>query len=154
MIEKNIKDYQNRITSADRQQLLVITYELFIEYVNEAIANIDNNEVFKNNLQYAKKYHGELVNGLDMSYEISKELLALYIYMNKKLIEASMNHDIQSLVEVKTLSNVLLDGWKNATLEEDKPLMQNTQKVYAGLTYGKGNLNEVVKNNKDRGFKA
>ena len=43
-----------------------------------------------------------------------------------------------------------------AKQDKSAPIMQNSQKVYAGLTYGKNSLNEVFfdKNQASRGFKA
>ena len=42
--------------------------------------------------------------------------------------------------------------------KEDKsaPLMENTQKIYAGLTYGRGVLNEIAfnVNEANRGYRA
>lgn len=38
--------------------------------------------------------------------------------------------------------------------EQSLPSMKNTEKIYAGLTYGKNDLNEMVMSDKNRGFNA
>ena len=39
-----------------------------------------------------------------------------------------------------------------AAQDDSEPLMSNTQDVYAGLTYGRGSLNENVNTVPNRGF--
>jgi flagellar protein FliS len=39
-------------------------------------------------------------------------------------------------------------------VEDEGPVIGNGQKVYAGLTYGKSNLNESVDSEPNRGYKA
>lgn len=158
MTESTVKSYQNRIIQASKEQLLVITYELFIEEIMKALQALheDKAEDFNRIMVKVHKLHRELTDNLDMSYPISRQLMSLYIYMNKKLIESSIKLEKEPLTEVKVLAEVLLEGFRKAATEESsESLVQNAQKVYAGLTYGKGTLNETVVNSiKDRGFKA
>lgn len=153
-----IKDYQNRIINANKEQLLIITYELFIEQVNKSIEVLNNEDKteFNRYIDKAQKFHRELMNSLDMSYEISRDLLALYIYINKRLIEGAIKYEKEPLKEVVKVANILLDGFKKVALEENSEvLVKNAQKLYAGLTYGKGKLNEtIISGNESRGFKA
>lgn len=158
MTESTVKSYQNRIIQANKEQLLIITFELFIEEMSKALQALHEDQVEDFNLIMVRvhKLHRELTDNLDMSYAISRQLMSLYIYMNKKLIEASIKLEKEALIEVKSLAEVLLEGFHKAALEESsESLVQNAQKVYAGLTYGKGTLNETIVNGvKDRGFKA
>ncbi|MCT4596487.1 MAG: flagellar protein FliS [Vallitalea sp.] len=157
MTESTIKDYQNRIISANKEQLLIITYELFVEQVNKSIEvlNYNNKEEFDKYIVKAQKFHRELMNNLDMSYEISSDLLALYIYMNKKLIQSALTYDVEPLEEVIKVANILLEGFRKASVgENSEVLIKNAQKLYAGLTYGKGTLNETIISDESRGFKA
>ena len=43
-----------------------------------------------------------------------------------------------------------------AKQDTSEPLMENTQQVYAGLTYGKGSLNEVLmsRDEYNRGYRV
>jgi flagellar protein FliS len=158
MAEDTIKIYQNKIINANREQLLIITYELFISEVDKSIEAINNDDedVFNKSMMKAHKLHRELTDTLDMSYEISGYLVTVYIYMNKKLIESSIQFDKEPLIEVKKLANILLEGFKEATKgQNSQSLVKNSQKLYAGLTYGKGTLNEtIIDGIESRGFKA
>jgi flagellar protein FliS len=158
-MEKNTSNtYQNRIINANREQLLVITYEVFINSISECINSIEdqNEDEFNRKMVKVHRLHRELTDNLDMSYEISKNLFSLYVYMNKKLIEASMKLQKEPLLEVKKLALILLDGFAQvASTQSSDVIVKNAQKIYAGLTYGKGQLNETIMNGfEDRGFKA
>lgn len=80
--------------------------------------------------------------------------MSIYIYVNKKFIDASINENEADLAEASKILGVLLQGWKLTEYEEEAPIVTNGQKVYAGLTYGKNNLNEMVDNEPNRGFRA
>lgn len=158
MIDDTVKTYQNRIVNAGREQLLLITYELFLKEIDSSIEAIDNRDedTYNRNMIKVHKYHRELTDNLDMSYEISKNLLSLYIYINKLLIQSSIKFDKEPLVEVKKITNILQEGFNQAAKgKKSQSLIKNSQTVYAGLTYGKGTLNETIINGtKSRGYKA
>lgn len=158
MTEDRIKSYQNRIIQANKEQLLLITFELLLQEIDQAIHALDEEHEERFNLTMVRvhKFHRELTDNLDMNYELSKTLMTLYIYMNQKLIEASLRLEKEPLIEVKKLVEIISEGFQKAAEEgQSESLVQNAQKVYAGLTYGKGTLNETVLNGvKDRGFKA
>ncbi len=80
--------------------------------------------------------------------------MALYIYMNKLFVDAQMRDRQEPLREAIKIVRILLDGWKQTDVEDEGPVIGNGQKVYAGLTYGKSNLNESVDSEPNRGYKA
>ncbi len=157
-----LNTYKNRIINASQGQLLVITYELLIEAVDQALKCIKQEELpdkamFSYNISQAQKYLKELTNGLDMSYDISVSLITLYIYTNQLLVNASIQCTSQPLLEVKKLLSILLKGWNQVASQEkeQQPIMENTQKIYAGLTYSKETLNEIiVEDGQNRGIQA
>jgi flagellar protein FliS len=56
----------------------------------------------------------EFNNALDTEAggEIAKNLRSLYFFMNRQLMEASWNNDIQGLNEVIQLLSKLREGWQ------------------------------------------
>ncbi len=151
-----MKEYQVRIVNASRKELLVINYELLRIEIEEAIASLEKNDPqhVEKSIGMAQKFLRELSDSLNFEYSISKELMSLYIYMNKLLVEAQSYGRKEALEEVKGLLNMLLDGWEQMEEIDEEPVIVNGQKVYAGLTYGKNNLNESVDTAPNRGFKA
>ena len=65
--------------------------------------------------------------------------------------------DVSPLDSAMNVMNTLYIGFEGVAKEDNSPpLMENTQQLYAGLTYGKGSLNETYIDPKEhsRGFKA
>ncbi|SET28583.1 flagellar export chaperone FliS [[Clostridium] polysaccharolyticum] len=157
MEKDSIQAYSKRITQANRTELVVITYEIIIEHVENAKKYYENRKEFVNSLEKAQSFLKELMVSLDFNYEISSNLLSLYIFINKQLIEAKQKNTCEMLSRIQGMLESLLSSFKQVS-EQDKsaPLMQNTQKVYAGLTYGKEDINEmsVMADSKNRGFRA
>jgi flagellar protein FliS len=158
MLQEELKDYNARIIQATKGELIVITYELIMDLIEDAIGAKEHNELsaFDATLRKAQKALRTLIDGLDFNYEISFNLMALYLFVNEQMSQAILKRELKSLVTAKQVLTILLNGWKEAAmLENDNPLIENAQKLYAGLTYGKGTLNEtIMDNHQTRGFKA
>ena len=83
--------------------------------------------------------------------------MSLYIYANKELTAARVQMQPELLDSVAEIFEKLLAGYKKVSEEDvSGPVMKNTQQVYAGLTYGRGTLNEMYVNGNEarRGFMA
>ncbi|PKM69079.1 MAG: hypothetical protein CVU95_00395 [Firmicutes bacterium HGW-Firmicutes-2] len=158
MNAQHAKEFQTRIVNANQNDLVVINYEMLITEMDEAIEKFDQDDEkgFTNSMNRATRLLRELSDNLDFQYDISRDLMSLYIFVNKRFIEASIKNSVQPLESAKDVLNMLLLGWQQAAKEEQKtaPLIQNGQQVYAGLTYGKNKLNESVYTENSRGFKA
>lgn len=159
MDSKKKQEYTLRITQANRSELVIIVYELFLEYTHEAYTyHLDNKMVeFEESVQRTQKFVLELMETLDFGYSVSKDLYALYIYINKLLIRAIMKHEVKPLEEAESLMETLLVGFRKVNeADTSGAVMVNTQSLYAGLTYGRDNLTEICndKNIQNRGFMA
>lgn len=156
MKKELVKEFQTRIVNAGRGELLIINYEMLLAQIDDALIAISHNDTddFGKSMVNAHKLLRELSSGLDFNYDISKELMSIYIYINKLFISASIRLEEKSLEEASKILGVLLTGWKLTDNTEDEPIISNGQKVYAGLTYGKKHLNEMVENQSNRGFRA
>ena len=130
MTKETIKTFQYRITQATASQLVVILYDMAIEYLNDACES-DSAKQAHNNIYMAQKVIDQLICGLDMQYEISANLFVIYNHMKRSLLEVSRQ-------------------------DTSEPLMKNTQAVYSGLTYSKGGIsNETQTDNiENRGFRV
>lgn len=155
MTKEQIQEYTLRITRANRSRLIVIVYELALSYLDTAIKAFDDDdqEIFKNNASYAGKCVGDLLEALDFNYEPSYPLMRIYIFISKEISLAPIKKDKEGLVVARRLLAKLKKSFDDIAKEDDSaPLMSNTQEVYAGLTYGKGSLNESVESASNRGF--
>ena len=159
MTQEQIQTYTLRVSQASPCELVVIMYDIILDDVKnakEAKAS-GNDKQYQADLVHAGKFVNELMDSLDFSEPISFRLMSLYMYVNKMLIKARVSRKWDSLNDVEMVIEKLragFDGIKNQ--DTTGPVMQNVQQVYAGLTYGKGKLNETYLNAQDfnRGFNA
>lgn len=151
--------YTARVTQANRSELVVIMYEVVIADIMDAITASKNGDLvlFDKKLKRAQKFVNELIATLNFSYIISLDLMQLYLYVNKRIIMAIMKQNVDSLNSAVKVMEHLLVGFEGVSKQDKSgPIMQNTQQIYAGLTYGNGTLNESFLSIKDhaRGYKA
>jgi flagellar protein FliS len=159
MKKEAIQVFATRVTQASKSELIVILYEMILTEIREATEAYDVNDlaVFDKELKKAQKYVNELITALDFNYKISYDLLSLYLYVNKRIITAVIQRNPLSLNSARSVLNKLLAGFEGVSkADKSGPLMRNTQQLYAGLTYGRGKLNEtyIDPSNRSRGFIA
>lgn len=159
MNNEAIQSFTARITQASRSELIVILYEMTIAKIEDAERAYSQEDLktFDKNLKSAHRYVGELMASLDYTFSLSYDLLNLYLYINKHIITAIVKRNPLTLENAKSILNKLLTGFEGVSKSDKSgPVMCNTQQLYAGLTYGKGTLNEtyIDPSNKSRGFIA
>lgn len=152
------EDYVARIATASPLQLIIINFEIIIDYINKSkkyIKTKDKN--FDFNIQKARQFLLELRSSLNMEYEISFNLLAIYNFVDSQLAKYLFNENIEIANDCIKILNNLLEGFKAIEEQEENKssLMENTHQIFAGLTYNKnGNLEEFIDTDTNRGFKA
>lgn len=159
MRKESIQAFTARVTQASKSELIVILYEMILTEITEAKECYHNGDLagFEKELKKAQKYVTELTASLNYQYKISYDLVSLYIHVNKRIITAIIRRDPISLDSAESVLKTLLIGFEGVSKQDTSgPMMRNTQQLYAGLTYGKGKLNEVYldPSNRNRGFIA
>ena len=159
MKREMIQEFSMRVTQASRSELIVIMYEIIlreIEYAKEAFSAGDL-VAYEKELTQAGRFVNELMGALDYSIGISYQLMSLYIFANKEMTAAKIQKQPELLEGVTEIFEKLLVGYQKVSEDDvSGPVMKNTQQVYAGLTYGKGTLNEMYVNGNEarRGYMA
>ncbi len=151
----SVEDYTLRIAQATPVQLVIINYELLINHAKAAQA-ADTIEALKKHVRKARSFNELLINALDLSYKIGRDLMPIYIYVNKLLSKADVTESAEPLSCVIKIMSKLLESWVILGANENqlKPVNENSQQVYAGLTYKNGLLQETVVENLARGYEA
>ncbi len=114
---KAFQQYQNSmVNTASPQELTLMLYNGLIKFLNLAKLGIEEKSIEKTNnyLIRSQDIVQEFMNTLDMSYEVSKGLIALYDYMNTRLIEANIKKDKAIVEEVLMFAEQLRDTWSQA----------------------------------------
>jgi len=134
MIQDNpYKKYQNtQVMTADPGTLLIMLLEggnRFLRRAKKAMEEQDFEESHKLCVK-VEKIIMELINSLDLSYgELTKNLLSLYEYMYRRLVESNIKKDVAMLSEVEKLLVGMEDMWKEAY---KKSLMEGKQPPIEG----------------------
>ena len=150
----NKADIEARIATASGIGLTIITYELALSYIEQAKAaygeNIDDFRVF---VQRAQKCVDSLIGTLDFSVAMSrKELLPLYVFVNKQLTDAYFGKTDAPLADAVLVLKRLLSGWEAAAAQEPAAVSADTQQVF--VTYKNGGLSEHIVQDETRGFQV
>lgn len=160
MKAESVKIFTRRITSANKSEIIVIIYDIIEENLalaKKALAEGDR-ETYRNEIKQAISFVKELLVSLDMNYEVSKNLASLYIYVSRCLNFALVSGKKEEIEAAEKVLRKLGDSFREvAKMDESKPVMENTQRVYAGITYGRGlDLDEtlVAPAMESRGFRA
>ncbi len=159
MIKDKINEYTFRITQANVSALVVIGQDMLVDFIREAIDSYNQEDVddFEDKLERARKVQSELINMLDVIDDVSRDVMTIYVYINKMLIESRIKKDISELDRMIDIVNILKKAFEELSKQDDSnSLMENTHQVYSGLTYGKGHLNDSLDPmlSTNRGYKA
>lgn len=158
MTKDSIKTYSYRISQASKTELVVIMYDMAMEYVKEAIAAYQTDiEEYNSNLKQAKRVIDELTRSLNMQYEISEQLLKVYVCIMRFLVKAGAGRDVTVLDTVLRMLKMLRKSFYEVSTQDDSgPVMRNAQQIYAGLTYSNMGMSTEISSDpvNNRGYKV
>lgn len=155
MTNETKQKYTRRIADANATGIIVIVYELAEIYLEDAIeAHREGRmDVFAENTDKAAKCVNDLLEALDLQYDISSKLMDIYMFVNRELALATVKYDCDMVKRIQAMITKLKLSFEElAKQDTSTSVMGNAQEVYAGLTYGKGTLNESVDIQSNRGF--
>lgn len=157
MIEKEY--LANRVANANDAQLVAIVYEGLIDTIKSGIGHIDsgNKEKLNVSVNKVREILAELIATLQGDSEIANNLRTMYVYLNKIVTEAELKGDKGKLEEAIKVITPLYEAWQELGEKEEAEVSSsqvataiNRPTIVAGMTYGKGQLNDYVINNDDR----
>jgi flagellar secretion chaperone FliS len=120
--------YQNNaVTTASPGELTLMLYNGCLKFIQLAKKGIqDKNVELKNtNIQKAQNIVSELMVTLNTDVEVSQNMMTLYDFINRRLIDANVKNEIQALEEAEGLIVEFRDTWKQI-------IQMNRQKQHAG----------------------
>lgn len=158
MIEKEY--LTNRVANADDAQLVAIMYEGLMGTVKSGIEYIKNGnkEKLNSSINKVREILAELLATLEGDSEIANNLRSIYVYLNKLVTDAEIKQDKGRLEEAIKVITPLYEAWLELGEKEGKETdhsqvdagLAKTPSIVAGMTYGKGQLNDYVINDEDR----
>ncbi|MCS7459945.1 flagellar export chaperone FliS [Paenibacillus doosanensis] len=118
MITAAQKYQNNQVTTATPGELTLMLYNGAIKFIKQARSSLAEKQWEKANQSSLRVQDiiSELMITLDRSYPISEQLMLMYDYMNRRMIEANIQKDESILDEMEGLFVQFRDTWKEAIL--------------------------------------
>ena len=110
-----LQQYNNsKILTASPAELTLMLYEGAIKFCNIAIMGIEQKDIEKahNNIMKTERIINHLRITLDMKYPVAQDFDRIYVYMERRLLEANMKKDTEILEEILTHLRSVRDTWK------------------------------------------
>lgn len=107
---------QNTINTSSPEELTLMLYNGLIKFIMRAQSSILEKDIEKaaNSITRSQDIILHFRATLDMRYELSQGLDALYEYMLRRLVEANVGKDREILGEVLEMAREMRDTWAQA----------------------------------------
>ncbi len=140
-LNKAYAAYQSTSVAASKpEELTMMLYKGLVRFIRQGKKAMEEKNIEKTNenLVRAQSILAEFQATLDMNYEISNNLMLLYDYMCRRLVEANLKKDLAIVDEVLTMANQLQDTWnevmkkaraENADQNAQKNMNNNPQSI-------------------------
>ncbi|MEH7444594.1 flagellar export chaperone FliS [Bacillus sp. JJ1122] len=117
---------QSSVNTASPGELTLMLYNGCLKFINLAKHAMEQQDIPARNTNILKvqKIVQELMVTLNMDLEVSQNMMSLYDYMHRRLIEANIKNDQAILEEVEGLVTEFRDTWKQV-------IQLNRQKQFA-----------------------
>jgi len=155
MTREEIQEYSLRITQGNRSDLVVVTYDMIRKYLEDARRDYQAGDTgqFAEQVKKANEVLEELMGALDLQYPLARNLMSIYQFVQRMLLQAVFRREPSSLEGLEPILSGLREAFAEvAKQDKSEPFTGGKGQVYAGLTYGKGSLNESYEPNP--GFRA
>jgi flagellar secretion chaperone FliS len=105
---------QNTVMTSSPAELTLMLYDGCLKFIRQAKTSMLNGNIADRNitLQKAQSIILEFITTIDQSVPISKELLPLYDFIYRKLIEANVSGNLEALTVAEDLVVEFRDTWK------------------------------------------
>ena len=159
MTKEKRSAFTKRITQANKSEIIVILFEIFFTYMEDAKCALTGEKDYtaaNNALRHASMVLEHLKSALDFKYEIANQLFPLYVFGQKEIARTMYLAEVERIDEVEKIIRPLQEAFiEVAKQDTTDTVMQNTQKMVAGYTYGRSDVNETMADiNPSRGFFA
>lgn len=148
------KEFTRRIAQGNSTELIIVLYDMTLVYIDDALEQFDKDEKqCALELSRAKNCLDEMISNLHFEVELAKNFHQIYLSMKKAIREGLAEKNKEKIVSVKNNLMKLKEAYEQiVSSDQGGPVMSNTQDVVAGLTYGKTDVNENLKDDGNRGF--
>lgn len=153
MTNEQKQEFTRRISQANKSEMIVILYDIFLIYVRDALDADEKPELRHISINRAKDTIRELMNSINPESPLASNYRSLYTFILHQLAKTDASKDREILRQLQAMVTSLRNTYKKVSDMDHSPaVMGNVETVYAGLTYGRGQINENLQNADNRGF--
>ncbi len=159
MTKEEISIFTNRISSCNGTGIIAVLFDIYSCYTDDAkcaLKKMGEKDALKDytySLRQASLVLRHLKGALDFKYDISKDLYSLYDYCERALAKAAYSLDETEIDNTIKVMDQIGASFREIAKNDTSPsVMGHTQKVRAGFTYGKYDVNETVYTEVNRGY--
>lgn len=145
MTAEEMNVYKMRISQAGVGELNVIMLEMEIQWIKEGLEAYEKGDMdtYLASIEKAQGTQVELMNVLNLDNPVSRDVYSVYVYFNKQLINSKIKKQPLDLDKIALMLEQYHDSFSAISgTDTSGPVMEQSEKVYAGLTYGSGGLVE------------
>ena len=157
MTKEQIQEFTLRTTQENHSGLILVLTDIVRVYMSEALSfyKEGNADDYFRSVELCKRALNELIDCFNPGDLLAYRVVSILRFIYDKLVMSAVRGVPQELDRCASMLDNLRIGFvKLHEIDTDGPVMKNTHQVYAGLTYGKGYLNESVGDTSKRGFTA
>ena len=146
MTQEQKQEFTRRISQENHSGLILVLCDIFHTYGMDAMAayEAENMTTYLQTIGQARRAMQELIECFSKEDPLGRNVIAILRFIYGKLVRSEVVDDLRvGFVHLHELDN-------------EGAVMQNVHQVYAGLTYGKGTLNESIQgvNYEKRGYQV
>ena len=144
MTEEQMNVYKMRISQAGVGEMTVVMLEMEMQWIDEALQVYEEDlDTFTDCIGKAQAVQVELMTVLNMDNPTAVDVYSVFAFINKQLIHAKIKRQPLDIKRCRDMLEKYHASFKAiANTDTAGPVMEGSEKVYAGLTYGTGGLVE------------
>ena len=151
------QELTRRLCECNNGGLVLVMYDIYFGFSEDVKAALASNDraALKKAVADVQAALDELIGALDFKYPLAGQLYPLYSYCKRLFSTVLYSLDVSVVNEADSIMKKLRISFETAAADDKSaPLMDNAQKVYSGMTYGRVRLTEIFINDDNRGFLA
>lgn len=145
MTKEQIQEFTRRTTQENHSGLILVLCDIVRTYTNDALTAYaaGDSDGYMTNVEAARRAHNELMDCFDAANYHGRKVLSVLRYIYGQYVISAIKREPIDLDRCMEMLDSLRVSFEHLhSIDPEGPVMKNTHQVYAGLTYGKGMLNE------------
>ena len=147
MTQEQKQEFTRRISQENHSGLILVLCDIFHTYGMDAMAayEAENMTTYLQSIGQARRTMQELIDCFSREDALGKDVITIFRFIYGKLVRSEIRRqpdELERCIHVVDHRRVVFVHLHE--IDTEGAVMRNVHQVYAGLTYGKGTLNESI----------